>query len=96
MSSHHTVIGLVEEEGPRVHILFHENQASLAITFTFSKPFLLCFRQKLRNVIIGEVTEDPLDPDTVIFCVKVVLLQAIVVEVARSGTVLPRLCNLSR
>ena len=74
MSSHYAVIGLVEEECARVHILFYENQASLAIAFIPCQAFLLRFSQKFSDIVIGQIAEHPLDPNTVVFGVEIMFL----------------------
>ena len=50
MSSHDTVIGLVEEECARVHILLYEYKASLAIVFIPRQAILLRFCQKFSDI----------------------------------------------
>ena len=91
--AHHTIVGLVEEEGLRVHVLFDEDEASLAVATR--QTALLRTNQVLRYVIISEIAKNPLNPDGVVLLTELVLLEAFKVEIARLGTVRPRLLQLN-
>lgn len=93
MGAHNTVIGLVEEEGTRVDVFFHENKASLAI-FILSQSILFCFYQELGYVIISEIAENPLDPNCIILVFISVLLQALVIEITNLWNIISSFIDL--
>ena len=92
--AHHTIVGLVEEESLRVHVLFDEDEASLAVATR--QTALLRTNQVLRYVIISEIAKDPLDPDGIVLVLILELLQALQVKVACLRHIVLCLIQLNR
>ena len=75
-------------------VFLDEDETSLAI-FTLRQPISLGLIQEVSYVIICEVTEDPLDPDSVVFRFINVLLEAFVIEISHSWNIVPSLIDLN-
>ena len=75
-------------------VFLDEDETSLAM-FTLRQPIPLGIIQEVSYVIICEVTEDPLDPDSVVFLFVNVLLEAYVIEISHSWNIVPSLIDLN-
>ena len=79
-------------------VLFDKDEsAGLIAARYFSPPcqsLLLRVDKKVDNIFISEIAEDPLDPDGVVPCLIIELLQAFVVEIACFWAVVTSLVQL--
>ena len=79
LRSHYTIVCLVYYEFASCHIFFDEYKSSLSI-ITLDQSRLLSLLQELNQVIISEIAETPLDPDTVISVLIIETFQTHLVE----------------
>ena len=76
-----SILFLVEQElaGLR-RILFDKNETTFLTIRAFGQTFGFCVDEVVNDVLVWQVAENPLDPDSVIFAVVSKLLNAFVVE----------------
>ena len=78
-------------------LLDKDKTTGLITVRRFSPPcqtLLLRVDKKVDNIFISEIAEDPLDPDGVVPCLIIELLQTLVVEIACFWAVVTSLVQL--